>query len=76
MWNSWAIKNHTLEKIPKYILEYRKLSKLKSTYIDALPKVIDEDNRIHTSFNQTGTATGRLSSSDQQQLLCQGTFWI
>ena len=52
------------EKIPKYILEYRKLSKLKSTYIDALPKVIDEDNRIHTSFNQTGTATGRLSSSD------------
>ena len=52
------------EEIAKYILEYRKLSKLKSTYIDALPKVVDENNRIHTSFNQTGTATGRLSSSD------------
>ena len=45
------------EEIAKYILEYRKLSKLKSTYIDALPKVVDENNRIHTSFNQTGTAT-------------------
>lgn len=52
------------EEIAKYILEYRKLSKLKSTYIDALPKVADENNRIHTNFNQTGTATGRLSSSD------------
>ena len=52
------------EEIAKYILEYRKLSKLKSTYIDALPKSADENNRIHTSFNQTGTATGRLSSSD------------
>lgn len=52
------------EEIAKYILEYRKLSKLKSTYIDALPKAVDENNRIHTSFNQTGTATGRLSSSD------------
>lgn len=52
------------EEIAKYILEYRKLAKLKSTYIDALPKSIDENNKIHTSFNQTGTATGRLSSSD------------
>ena len=52
------------EEIAKYILEYRKLSKLKSTYIDALPKAVDENNRIHTSFNQTGTATGRLSSSN------------
>ena len=52
------------EEIAKYILEYRKLSKLKSTYVDALPKLADENNRIHTSFNQTGTATGRLSSSD------------
>lgn len=52
------------EEIAKYILEYRKLSKLKSTYIDTLPKMADKNHRIHTSFNQTGTATGRLSSSD------------
>lgn len=52
------------EEIAKYILEYRKLSKLKSTYVSALPKQTDENGRIHTSFNQTGTATGRLSSSD------------
>lgn len=52
------------EEIAKYILDYRKFSKLKSTYIDALPKAADENNIIHTTFNQTGTATGRLSSSD------------
>lgn len=52
------------EEIAKYILEYRKLSKLKSTYVSALPRQTDEKDRIHTSFNQTGTATGRLSSSD------------
>lgn len=51
-------------EIAKYILEYRKFAKLKSTYVDALPSVADKNNRIHTSFNQTGTATGRLSSSD------------
>ncbi|MGL4935515.1 MAG: DNA polymerase I [Cetobacterium sp.] len=50
--------------IAKYILEYRKLSKLKSTYVDPLPKMADENDRLHTTFNQTGTATGRLSSSD------------
>ncbi|MGL4653088.1 DNA polymerase I [Cetobacterium sp.] len=50
--------------IAKYILEYRKLSKLKSTYVDPLPKMVDENDRLHTTFNQTGTATGRLSSSD------------
>ena len=49
--------------IPK-LLEYRQLSKLLSTYVDALPKLADENNRIHTSFMQTGTATGRLSSRD------------
>ncbi|MGL4999651.1 MAG: DNA polymerase I [Cetobacterium sp.] len=50
--------------IAKYILEYRKLSKLKSTYVDPLPKIVDGKDRLHTTFNQTGTATGRLSSSD------------
>jgi DNA polymerase-1 len=49
----------------EFILEYRQLSKLKSTYIDALPALINrKTGRVHTSFNQTGTATGRLSSSD------------
>jgi DNA polymerase-1 len=47
------------------VLEYRQLSKLKSTYIDALPSLVDPvDGRVHTSFNQTVAATGRLSSSD------------
>ncbi len=47
------------------ILEYREATKLKSTYLDALPKLVDpETGRLHTSFNQAGTATGRLSSSD------------
>ena len=47
------------------LLEYRQLSKLKSTYIDALPALVSPNTmRVHTSFNQTGTTTGRLSSSD------------
>jgi DNA polymerase-1 len=47
------------------VLEYRQLSKLKSTYTDALPLLVNpETGRVHTSFNQTGTVTGRLSSSD------------
>ena len=46
------------------ILEFRKLSKLKSTYADGLANFIDETGKIHTSFNQTITATGRLSSTD------------
>jgi len=50
--------------IPK-ILEFRQLSKLKGTYVDALPLLVDErTHRVHTSFNQTIAATGRLSSSD------------
>ncbi len=49
-------------EIVERILEYRMLSKLKSTYIDVLPALKASDGRIHTSFLQTGTATGRLSS--------------
>ena len=47
-----------------YILEYRQVSKLKSTYADGLLKVADTNGRIHTTFNQTVTATGRLSSTE------------
>jgi DNA polymerase-1 len=46
------------------ILNWRELTKLKSTYADSLPKMIAEDGRIHTSYNQTVAATGRLSSND------------
>jgi DNA polymerase-1 len=46
------------------LLDYRMLTKLKSTYVDSLPGLVDEEGRVHTSFNQTGTATGRLSSSE------------
>lgn len=52
-------------EVPDLILEYRAISKLKSTYVDALPKLIHEDTgRIHTDFNQCVAATGRLSSSN------------
>ncbi|UCC71786.1 MAG: DNA polymerase I [Gemmatimonadota bacterium] len=52
-------------QLPRLIIEYRELAKLKSTYVDALPALVDPaTDRIHTSFNQTVTSTGRLSSSD------------
>ncbi|MEZ7732321.1 DNA polymerase I [Fusobacterium periodonticum] len=50
--------------IARLLLDYRKLNKLKTTYVDTLPNLVDSNSRIHTSFNQIGTATGRLSSSD------------
>ncbi|MCR5045108.1 MAG: DNA polymerase I, partial [Treponema sp.] len=52
------------DPVPAKILKFRELSKLQSTYVDALPKLSDKQGRIHTSFMQTGTATGRLSSRD------------
>ena len=52
-------------EVPELLIEYRELSKLKSTYVDALPGFVSPTTgRIHTSFNQAGAATGRLSSSD------------
>ena len=52
-------------EVPKLILDYREVQKLKSTYVDVLPAAVHPDTgRIHTSFHQTGAATGRLSSSD------------
>ncbi len=52
-------------KIPRLILEVRSLAKLKSTYCDALPELVNPDSgRLHTSYNQAVTSTGRLSSSD------------
>ncbi|UCD23628.1 MAG: DNA polymerase I [Gemmatimonadota bacterium] len=52
-------------EVPKLMLDYRELAKLKSTYVDVLPASVNRaTGRIHTSFNQTGAATGRLSSSD------------
>lgn len=52
-------------RVPQLLLEYRELSKLKSTYVDVLPKSVSSvTGRVHTTFNQTGAATGRLSSSD------------
>ena len=49
-------------EVPRQVLEYRHLSKLKSTYIDALPSLADADSRVHTTFQEAATATGRLSS--------------
>ncbi len=52
-------------EVPRLMLEYRELEKLRNTYVDALPKLVNpETGRIHTSFNQTVAATGRLSSSE------------
>ncbi len=50
--------------VPALVLEYRQLQKLKGTYLDALPALADAEGRIHTTFNQVGTATGRLSSTN------------
>ena len=51
-------------EIVRKVLEYRQLTKLKGTYVDALPALLGADGRLHTNFNQAGAATGRLSSSN------------
>ncbi len=51
-----------LNEVPRLVLEYRHLSKLKSNYVDALPLLADSDSRVHTTFQAAATATGRLSS--------------
>ncbi|WP_419785230.1 DNA polymerase I [Pseudodesulfovibrio sp.] len=56
-------KIRTAHSIVEDILQYRMLEKLRSTYLEPLPKLVDEDSRLHTHFNQLATATGRLSSS-------------
>lgn len=50
--------------LPKKLIEYRKVIKLKNTYVDVLPTMADKEGRVHTSFNQASAETGRLSSSD------------
>jgi DNA polymerase-1 len=54
-----------VHELPRKVIEYREIAKLKSTYVDALPRLIHPDSgRLHSSLSQTGTATGRLSSSE------------
>jgi DNA polymerase-1 len=51
-------------EVPRQVLQYRQLAKLKSNYIDSLPLLADGEGRVHTTFNQVGTSTGRLSSNN------------
>ena len=68
--NGYSTNAEILEKLRPYhpivdaVLDYRQLTKLKSTYTDGLLKVADANGRVHTTFRQTGTATGRLSSTE------------
>ena len=55
---------HFEDPVPGMILDYRAKAKLLSTYVETLPELADSENRVHTTFMQTGTATGRLSSKD------------
>jgi DNA polymerase-1 len=66
---SWSTGADTLEELasaghelPQYLLRFRELAKLKSTYVDALPQIVGADGRVHTRFQQAVAATGRLSS--------------
>ena len=68
--NGYSTDAETLSALVPYsalvadVLSYRKCAKLISTYTEVLPHMTDSENRVHTTFNQTGTATGRLSSND------------
>jgi DNA polymerase-1 len=57
-------KMRDLHPIIEHVLAYRELQKLLSTYIDAIPKLLDKEGRLHTTFLQTGTTTGRMSSQN------------
>ncbi len=60
-----ALQDHPQVEFPRRLLEHRKITKLKGTYVDALPKLVNPlTGRVHASFNQTVAATGRLSSSE------------
>ena len=68
---SWSTSMDVLQElaehgyeVPSLIIQHRELHKLKGTYVDALPQLVGEDGRVHTTFNQAVAATGRLSSSD------------
>ena len=61
---SELVKLRELHPIIDMLIRYREISKLLSTYIAALPKLVGSDGRVHTTFNETGAATGRLSSSN------------
>ena len=64
----YSTDNEVLEKlnhpIAQHLMDYRELTKLKSTYVDALPELVDQTGRLHTHFNQALTTTGRLSSTN------------
>ncbi|MBI4437246.1 MAG: DNA polymerase I [Candidatus Omnitrophica bacterium] len=64
--DAWVLENLApIHPLPQTMVQYRELSKLKSTYVDTLPELVNpKTHKVHTSFNQTVTATGRLSSSD------------
>ncbi len=61
---SELLKMKDLHPIINHILEYRELSKILGTYLEPIPKLLDKDNRLHSTFVQTGTTTGRMSSTD------------
>jgi DNA polymerase-1 len=68
--HGYSIDADVLESLRSYhpvvelIVEWRSLEKLRNTYVDAMPKMVDSENRIHTTYNQTGSVTGRISSEN------------